>query len=320
MTYLQIYIGQTPDRPEQRRALRTFAMDLRLRLRPTREQSPALVLLNAPVLGAGIIDLILVRPNAFIVGAVRSYDGPIVAESWAAWRDQRGAVLTDDGMAPLRYIGMQRDTLRARLVEALAPDSPEIRALPRMIAALISSPTLHPESRIALDIEDHRMQRKLLGLDELAGLAMLGNVGVHIPETNLAPLIELIGGQLWHDGSRLLFELAPPRLHLRLINSSSLRPALPLIEGENVIGRRRTARPHEHRLTIAGDDLMSSDHALVTCQFDGRVTLRDISKNGTWFTLPGGEESFVHADERQIAPGTILRMGETRMAIEEIEG
>ena len=96
---------------------------------------------------------------------------------------------------------------------------------------------------------------------------------------------ELFAGRLWHDGERLLFELAPGRFQLRLLPEGDRAEAvLPLIEGENVVGRRKTPRRYERRVTLSGDDLVSSDHARIVCGDDDRVALRDTSKNGTWIT------------------------------------
>jgi FHA domain len=318
MQYPQIYIGTTPETSTRRRALRTLAMDLRARLRPQREPLPTLVLLHVAVEGAGTVDMVVLRPNVLIVGAVRAVDGPLDMRH-ATWSDLRGAMVRDpEGRTPLAAVGYQRDTLRARLLERAPAGSPESHYLQRAIAAVVCAPALPPESRIALDIEDHRALRKVLGLDELPGLSVMASSGVRLPEASLIELAEQLGGRMWHDGSRLLFELAPARYRLRLLGDErATRTALPLIEGENLLGRRRTARPHEHRLTIAGDDLISSDHAVIICHDDGRVSLRDISKNGTWMTLPDGPETFVHSLERTITPGTILRLGETRMLLQE---
>lgn len=324
MHYPQIFIGQIPPTAARRRALRSLALDLRVRLRPPREPLATLVLLNFPVEGADLIDLLIARPNMLIVGALRTFDGPIIAAAGDQWLDLHGRSLQHEGSSPLAYVGNQRDTLRARLAESLPVELGQAQIVKRMIAALICAPSLHAESKITLDVEDHRALRKVLGLDELAGLTAMTSSSTRLAEQTLHALImEQLGGQLWHDGNRLLFELAPPPYHLRLISAENgQRPALPLIEGENVIGRRRTARPHEHRLTIAGDDRISSDHAAIICGDDQQVLLRDTSKNGTWFTLPNGPESFLGNAERLIVPGTIIRMGETRMQLEaaQIEG
>jgi FHA domain len=318
MQYPQIYIGSTPETAARRRALRTLAMDLRARLRPQREPMATLVLLHTPVEGVGTVDLVVLRPNVMIVGAVRAIDGPLDMLH-ATWSDLRGTLVRDDeGRTPLAAVGYQRDTLRARLLERIDVASAESQYLQRVIAAVICAPALPPESRIALDIEDHRALRKVLGLDELPGLVTMASSGVRVAEVGMAAFVEQLGGRLWHDGTRLLFELAAPRYRLRLLGDErATRTMLPLIEGENLLGRRRTARPHEHRLTIAGDDLVSSDHAIIICHDDGRVTLRDISKNGTWMTLPDGPETFVHTLERTILPGTILRLGDTQMLLQD---
>ncbi|GAB4115281.1 MAG: hypothetical protein Fur005_38540 [Roseiflexaceae bacterium] len=318
VSYPQIAIGQIPDQPEQRRALRTLAFDLRLRLRIPTDPQPVVALINTPVQGAGVIDLIIARSNTLIVAALLASDGPIVAEAGREWYDANNQRLDRAGQHPLHYIGMQRDTLRARLNDVLPTTAPLARGMTRTIAALVVTPHMHPESRIALDFEDHRAFRKVLGLDELTGLMVMSSIGAYIPEQNLYDLIDLVGSQIWHDGNRLLFELAPPPFRLRLLGEGTHpRPVLPLIEGENIIGRRRIAKPHEHRLTISGDDLISSDHAMLIALPDQRLIIRDVSKNGTWLTPPGGEESFLHNAERPLIPGSILRMGETLMRVEE---
>jgi hypothetical protein len=49
------------------------------------------------------------------------------------------------------------------------------------------------------------------------------------------------------------------------------------------------------------------------------VRLRDTSKNGTWVTPPGAAEQRVRG-EQAIGPGTLVRMGVTRMRLERVEG
>jgi hypothetical protein len=179
---------------------------------------------------------------------------------------------------------------------------------------------MHAESRISLDVGEHRQWLKVLGLDELPGLAAMVQLGTQLAEEWIRLIVsEIFGGRPWHDGERLLFELAPGRFQLRLLaEGDRAEEVLPLIEGENLIGRRRQASGHEHRLTLAGDDLISSDHARIVCHGSDRVTLHDTSKNGTWVASQGGPEERLHGAERAIGPGTVLRMGVTRMRLEDV--
>jgi FHA domain len=315
----QIYIGTIPDTLLRRRAIRALAQDLRTRLRLQRDPGAILALLHLPISGAGIADLLIARPNALILATIATFDGPIEIRL-NAWRDMNGIIIQNsEGQTPLAEIGLQRDTLRARLLEMFDPDSHESGVVQRMLATVICSPNMHADSKIALDIDDHRALRKVLGLDELPGLAVMSASATTLSEPMMHGLIEQLGGRLWHDGNRLLFELAKPMHQLQVLTEhQAIRATLPLIEGENSIGRRRTARSHEHRLSISGDDLISSDHAMIICHEDGRIILRDTSKNGTWVTLPGGPETFTHMSERDLQVGTLLRLGETRLVLEEV--
>jgi hypothetical protein len=313
MPYPQIYLGATPATLGERRAMRTLALDLRVRLRSQRDLTPIIAIVYLPIEGADIADALIMRPNTLILAKLFTQDQPLDIRH-QSWRSYSGMIVQNsEGQTPLAEVSLQRDTLRARLLEAFPRDSALARAAQRMVAAVICAPYLHPDSTIALDIEDHRALRKVLGLDELAGLAVMASSSARLEESALLELTAHLGTRLWHDGNRLLFELAAPRHQLQILAADgNVRSSLPLIEGENTIGRRRTSRPHEHRLTITGDDLISSDHAMLICHEDGRVVLQDISKNGTWMTQPGGPESFVHQSERVVLPGTMLRFGETR--------
>jgi hypothetical protein len=323
MSYPQIYLGKTPESPHERRALRARALDLRARLRNLRDPMPLLVLLNALHPGAaGVASLVLARPHTLIVASLRAWPQPIAVRSGEAWSDlQTGALLEETGgRTPFQHIAMLRDTLRDHVVHAMTPGGSELRVVERAIGAVICMPALHPESQIHLDVDDHRNRLKVLGLDELAGLASMSGATVQLSESSLHTLLrDMLGGRLWHDGNRLLFELVPPRYELELLDGTgSTRWAMALIEGENVIGRRRTARPHEYRITISADDLVSSDHAVITCHDDGHVTLRDVSKNGTWIRPPGLAEQYVHGAEQPLTPGTQLRMGVTQLQLSAV--
>lgn len=317
---LTIYIDAIPNTLEERRALRARAIDLRLRFRNLRDAAPTAVVLNLAIPATGSVQMVVVRPNSMVVGHVLESDAPIYA-AHGQWVQHGRPIQVAEYQNPLVAIGHLRDTLRARLFALLPADHPARRLVERAIAAVVVSPTFHPDSRPGLDVDDHWALRKVLGIDELAGLMTMASAGVRLDEQHWQQLVDLLGGRLWHDGTRLLYELAPPRYCLRiLVDGTPRRMVLPLLEGENIIGRRRTARPQDYRLTIAGDDLVSSDHALVLVGDDGQIILRDISKNGTWVAQSDGAERFLHAAEQPITPGMILRMGETRMRLEVLNG
>jgi len=315
--YPLIYVGQTPETPRGRRTLRERALDLHARLRQM--DDPAALLLDAPPApGEPPLDLLLLRDGLALAGAL--YDGgePVDVQADGQWvrRESRERLRGPRGETPLEALRRARDLARARL-EALLPDPQP--APWRMAGALIFTPATPPDSRIALDVDDHRQQLKVLGLDELPALAALLRGGPHLDETALRAAMQALGGQLWHDGARLLFELAYAPLRLRLLDEPG-QPAMQLIEGANMIGRRAAPQRYEYRLSIPGDDLMSNDHAVLVCTLDGRAVLRDTSTNGTWVTLPGAVEERIHRADREIRPGTQLRMGMTQLLVEQISG
>jgi hypothetical protein len=324
--YPQIYLGSIPDTSARRRVLRELALELRAQMRAARASEPSTLLLNfrAGDGPAESIDLLLLRPRAAIVGAVRAFGGPIETLPNGQWRRRdTGALLHEQrDRTPIQHVRLQRDAVRARL-GALAPEllgmAADEQPFDRMVGALIVVPATHADSRVSLEIDDHRQQLKVLGLDELAGLAAMARLGVQLPTAAIQAIVaEIFEGRLWHDGARFLFDLAPPRFQLRVL-AEGTRPEklLPLIEGENVLGRRRSSQQHEHRLSLSGDELISADHALIVCGDDDWVALRDTSKNGTWITPPDGTEERVRG-ERTIFPGTLLRMGMTRARLERV--
>jgi hypothetical protein len=325
--YPQIYLGSTPETSAARRALRALALDLRARIHAARAAEPTTLLLHfrAGDGAAEMIDLLLLRPSAAIVGAIRSYGGPIETLPGGQWRQRTtGEPLHEQrDRTPIQHVKLQRDAVRARLAAA-APEllgvAEEARPFERVIGALIIAPATHAESRVSLEIGDHRQLLKVLGLDELPALASMVRLGTQLPDPVLRAIAaEIFAGRLWHDGARFAFELAAPRFQMRVLGDNA-RPEklLTLIEGENVLGRRRSSQQQEHRLSLSGDELISGDHALIVCGDDDWVTLHDTSKNGTWITPPGGTEERVRG-ERTIFPGTLLRMGMTRARLERIE-
>jgi hypothetical protein len=332
MAYPQIYIGTTPATAAERRALRARALALHAALRTSRAPTPTYLLLDFAAaqdgdLGAAAppIELLLLHPNAAIVGAIRAFPGPIEVTPDGRWTLlATGAPIREGrGLAPLQVVRAQRDRVRDRLGHAAARLlGPEAGAQPfqRTIGALICAPTAHAESRISLDVDDHRQLLKVLGMDELAGLVAMAHSGTRLDEEVMRVIVgELFGGRLWHDGTRFLFELAPGHFQLRqLAEDGRAESVLPLAEGETVIGRRRVAQAHEPRITLADDDLISSDHVRLICD-DDRVTLRDTSKNGTWVARPGEPEQRIHKAETTIEPGALLRLGMTQMRLERVE-
>ena len=340
MAYPQIYLGQIPGTAAERIALRERALELRAALRagprgrPELDSTFALLNFAAGVApgepgGATAIELLLLRPNAVIVAALRTYPGPIEVTPDGRWTDlTTGAAIRDErGRSPLQVVRAQRDAVRAlldqhagTLIDSAAGSMAEAPSFARTVGALICAPATHPESRISLDVDDHRQQLKILGLDELAGLAAMLRAGARLSEAAMRWIVgDLFEGRPWHDGERLLFELAPGRFQLRVLGEGDRPEAVvPLMEGENVAGRRRSAQRYERRITLTGDDLISSDHARLSCGDGDLVIVSDTSKNGTWVTLPGGAEERLHSAERTIALGAVLRMGMTRMRLERI--
>lgn len=320
----QIYLGHIPNLPAERRALRGLALDLRSRLQAARTAEPTTLLLrfSAGEGAAANIDLLMLQPQVAIVGAIRAYRGPIVAAAGGAWsyRDTGEPIRELRGRTPAQHIKLQRDAVRERLI-GIAPrlGLPAEQSFERMIGALICTPSTNPDSRIVLEVGEHRQQIKVLGLDELTGLAAMVRSGVQLSEQAMQAIAtDLFAGRLWHDGQRFLFELAPHRFVLRVLADGMRNErVLPLMEGENIIGRRRAPQQYEHRLTLAGDELISADHALITVGDDDRLTLRDTSKNGTWVTPPGAKEQRVR-QEQAIVPGAVLRMGVTRLRLERV--
>ena len=320
----QIYLAHIPATPAERRALRARALDLRARFQAPRsaDQTVLLLCFEAGEGAAANIDLLLLRPDAAIVGAIRSYRGPVIAGPGGPWsyRDSGEQIRELRGRTPTQHVKAQRDAVRERLEQA-ASDLPglDTQALQRLVGALICSPSVHPDTRITLEVGEHRQQIKVLGLDELAGLAAMLHTGAQLSDAAMRAIVSgVFGGRLWHDGQRFLFDLAPQRFQLRLLpDGARAEKVLPLLEGENIVGRRRAPQQHEHRLTLSGDELISADHALIVCGDDDRITLRDTSKNGTWVTPPGATEERVR-QERAIVPGTLLRMGITRMRLERV--
>jgi hypothetical protein len=325
--YPQIYLGDIPNTGDQRRGLRALALDIRARIHATRASDPTTLLLHFHSADHTVpaIDMLLLRPGAAIVGAIRAYQGPIESLPDGQWRNRGSGELVREerDRTPIQHIKLQRDAVRAQLDAAasrLLGTALDAHPFDRTVGALIVAPSTHAESRISLDIADHRQQIKLLGLDELPALASMLRLGVQLPELAMQAIVsEIFAGRLWHDGTRFLFDLAAPRFQLRLLGDGT-RPEklLPLLEGENVLGRRRSSQHYEHRLTLPGDELISADHALLICGDDDWASMRDTSKNGTWITPPGGIEERVRG-ERTIFPGTLLRMGMTRALLERLE-
>lgn len=328
VSYPRLYIGQKPATPLARRTLRLRALDLAARFKQTLASEPTYALLHFLPSNStehDLVELLLLRPNAVLVGLFKDSNGPLDILPNGEWivRDAARQIRGPYGETPLEQIKRSRDVVLRQLqrYNRELPDIlPEDARFARTIGALIVAPKLHPESRVTLDVVDHRQQIKVLGFDELPGLAAMAQTGVQLSEEAMQVIVaEVFGGRRWYDGEQLLFELALAPFQLQVLAETG-RPerALSLIEGANVVGRREAPLHHEYRLTLSGDDLMSNDHAIINCTADGRVILRDTSTNGTWVEAPGAAEERLHHVEQVLAPGSMIRMGVTRMWLEQI--
>lgn len=320
MSYPHIYIAAIPETIAARRVLRSRVFELRGLLSNAHDTQPLLLILNIPA-GKDSLDMLLVRPNVLVAAALYDWKQPIMAQSGMPWYEKHSGLPLShaDGRTPLQRVAALRDALWRQLSEGWRPGTPEGRLIERMIAAVVAVPELHADSQIRLEIDDHRQRLKLLGMNELPGLLAMIATDAQLSEQGLQSIArDYLHARLWHDGTGLLFELKPSRFHLRLLGDDmEAGAALPLIEGENMIGRRRATQPSEYRHSIA-DDLVSNDHALIYCDEGDQLRLRDISKNGTWLTLPEQGEEYIHHGERELRVGMRIRVGITRMRLERV--
>ncbi len=316
-----MYICHIPETIAARRLLRSRVLELHALFSTIRDMPSQFVVLNIP-LGNDYLDVLLARQNVLIAASMYHWPEAITVQSGLPWRDKLSGTSLNlsDGSTPLHRVAALRHALCTRLSESWQQHELEGRALERMIAAVVATPELHPDSQVQFDIDDHRQRLKLLGLNELPGLAAMAGTSWQLNEEAMQSMItDQLHARLWHDGTALLFELLPPRFQLRLLGDDlESCAALPLLEGENIIGRRRTTQPAEYRHTIV-DDLVSHDHALIYCDHGDQMRLRDMSKNGTWLATPGQGEEYVHHEERQLQVGMKIRVGITRMRVERVE-
>ncbi|KAB8144016.1 FHA domain-containing protein [Chloroflexia bacterium SDU3-3] len=284
----QIFLAQPPATAQARRTLRAHALELAAQLVRVAE-GPCYAILNIEPAESEPIDMLLLRPRSALVALVRQAEGPLRVQGGHPWLAQARQARAD----ALAMLG------------GLAP------ALGTAVAAVVAAPRIPEGSSIALDVEDHRQRVKLLGFDELAALASMLQAGAQLDEAAMRGAAQALDAQLWHNGERLLFEIGLAPYVLRRGDGATL----PLLEGASVVGRRKQAIQHEYRLTIEGDDAVSADHAIIVCAPSGRLLLRDTSTNGTYIRAPGGSEQRIHHAEQAIAPDTIIRLGETELAL-----
>ncbi|MCS6840834.1 MAG: FHA domain-containing protein [Roseiflexus sp.] len=324
----QIYIGRTPDTAHERVALRERALTLAHAMQQSPTEGLCAIVFN---IAAGAdpplaqIDLLVLRATAVIVGALRTYAGPIDALPGRVWRDRATGqpILEEDGAHPLHRLRQQRNAVQMSLNAAalrLGVATTDPHPFKRVIGLLIGVPTLPADSRISLDVDDHRDRLKVCSFDELPGVASMSHSGVTLSDEAISTIAaHLFGGRLWYDDNRFLFELAPPRFQLSVRAPGKAPLSVPLYEGETIVGRRKSPQGCERRVSISDDELVSSDHLRILCgdRLDS-VIIRDMSKNGTWVTLPDGQVEYIRNRERVIPAGARLRLGMTDMILERV--
>ncbi|MBO9325406.1 MAG: FHA domain-containing protein [Roseiflexus sp.] len=324
----RIYVGHTPDTTGERILLRERALTLANVIRRSPTEGICAIAFNvtvgteSPLTG---IDLIAMRTTAVIVGALRAFAGPIEALPGGVWRDRASGqpILEADGSHPLHRIRVQRDAVQMSLNAAAARlglDPADPRPFRRVIGAIVGVPAIPSDSRISLDVDDHRDHLKVCSFEELPGVAALAHSGVTLSTEDIHTIIaNLFGCQLWYDDGQLLFELAPPRFQLRIMAPGRAPVTALLYEGETVVGRRQSAQGTERRITLYNDELVSSDHLHIVCRDDPTgVIIRDTSKNGVWITLPDRSIEHIRHTERIIPVGTRLRLGMTDIILEHV--
>lgn len=324
---LRIYIGRTPETARERIVLRERALTLARSARQSPTEGTCTVAFN---IAAGAepplaqIDLLILRATAVIVGALRSYAGPIDAPPGGVWRDRASGqpILEADGAHPLHRLRQQRDAVQMSLNAAaarLGVATADPRPFKQVTGVLIGVPALPADSRISLDVDDHRDHLKVCSFDELPGVAAMSHSGVTLSDEAIHTIAaSLFGGRVWYD-DRFLFELAPPRFQLSIHTPGSAPVSVPLYEGETIVGRRRSPKGNERRIPILNDDLVSSDHLYIICSDDVQtVAIRDASTNGTWVTPPDGPTEHLRNAERIISAGARLRLGMTDLILERV--
>ncbi|MGQ9549737.1 MAG: FHA domain-containing protein [Roseiflexus sp.] len=324
----RIYVGQTPDTTDGRILLRERTLMLAHFVHRSPTEGVCAIAFNV-TLGTESpltrIDLIMMRTTAVIVGALRTCTGPIDALPGGVWRDRAGGrpILDADGLHPLHRIRVQRDAVQRSLNATamrfgLASTDP--RPFKRVIGAIVGVPAIHADSRISLDVDDHRDHLKVCSFEELPGVAALAHSGVVLSVESIHTIItDLFGCRLWYDNEHFLFELAPPQFQLYITAPGRAPMRVPLYEGETIVGRRQSAQGTERRITLSDDELVSSDHLHILCTDDpAGVTMRDTSKNGVWITLPDGYIEHIRHAERTVPVGARLRLGMTDIMLERI--
>lgn len=324
----RIYVGRTPDTARERIALRQHALMLVHTARQSSTGGTCAFVFN---IAAGVdpplaqIDLLAVRVESVIVGALRSYTGPIDAPPGGIWRDRTSGrpILEEDGAHPLHRLRLQRDAVQMSLNAAAARlgiTGNDPRPFKKVIGILVAVPALPPDSRISLDIDDHRDHLKVCNFDELAGVLSMVHSGVTLPDEAIDAIAAgLFGSRLWYHNDCFLFELAPPRFQVHIHTPECRAVTVPLYEGETIVGRRPSPQGNERRIPISGDELVSSDHLHIVYDDESNgVTIRDTSKNGTWVVLPDGPADHLRNAERTIPAGTRLKLGATDMILERL--
>lgn len=324
----QIYVGRTPDTARERIVLRERALRLAHAIQRSPTEGLCAVVFN---IAAGAnpplaqIDLLVLRATAVIVGALRTYAGPIDAPPGGVWRDRASGqpILEDDGAHPLHRLRQQRDAVQTSLNAAAARlgiATADPHPFKHVIGLIIGVPALPADSRISLDVDDHRDHLKVCSFDELPGVAAMSHSGVALSDEAIRAIaMHLFGGRLWFDNNRFLFELAPPRFQLSIHAPGSASSSVPLYEGETIVGRRKSPKEYERRIPICNDELVSSDHLHIICGDEpNSIVIRDASKNGTWVTPPDGPAEHLRNTERIIPAGTRLRLGMTDIILERV--
>ena len=317
---VQIWIGEKPEHPNERRAITQLATQL------ARLDGLYVVMVNFSV-GGRTIDAVILKHDGFFVVELKHCDGRVIGDVNGPWfvensngeRKRLNPGRKNPYNQVIAYYYAFSNFLGERRNEINANKNNDTRSLRRVVAI---APSLHPESQIDTD-----WKVQVIGLDELpVHVFTERSTNMAWNDEELQRIPQLLNCTRWDEIEHLvLSEITPPAPPIRprrpiiaqllstwtgqaLIAVSVVLLVLAIWFAVSTSGTRLvTLPPMNATVTTVVDQAVTVQRTVTRCSWDDVQTImRTRASDGSWQSVASGESADVLVDTTGVAPGTYL--------------
>ena len=312
---VQIWIGEKPEHPNERRAITQLATQL------ARLDGLYVVMVNFSV-GGRTIDAVILKHDGFFVVELKHCDGRVIGDVNGPWfvensngeRKRLNPGRKNPYNQVIAYYYAFSNFLGERRNEITANKNNDTRSLRRVVAI---APSLHPESQIDTD-----WKVQVIGLDELpVHVFTERSTNMAWNDEELQRIPQLLNCTRWDEIEHLvLSEITPPAPPIRprrpiiaqllstwtgqaLIAVSVVLLVLAIWFAVSTSGTRLvTLPPMNATVTTVVDQAVTVQRTVTRCSWDDVQTImRTRASDGSWQSVASGESADVLLTLHQVS-------------------